>query len=260
MVTGVHVDLTVATFNIRNGLAWDGRNSWPLRRRATAKALATLDADIVGLQEVYGFQRRYLLSRVPGYRAVGKGRRDGRRGEQCPILVRDPVAIDADWTRWFGDEPEHPGSRLPGASFPRIATMATCHRADGDDAPAFDVVNVHLDEHLGGNRVRSIELLAEWLDGARPSLLIGDFNTTEDDEAVMGALTHGGFEFVPIDGGTAHDFGGRTDGLQLDHVLFRSVATATWQVRSARVVTERVDGRLPSDHWPVVVDLRLVTS
>ncbi|MEJ7721431.1 MAG: endonuclease/exonuclease/phosphatase family protein [Ilumatobacteraceae bacterium] len=127
----MHVDLTVATFNIRNGLAWDGRNSWPLRRRATAKALAALDADIVGLQEVYGFQRRYLLGRVPGYRAVGKGRRNGRRGEQCPILVRDPVAIDADWTRWFGDEPEHPGSRLPGASFPRIATMATCHRADG---------------------------------------------------------------------------------------------------------------------------------
>lgn len=252
----MHVDLTVATFNVRNGLAWDGLNSWPLRRRSTAEMITRLDANVVALQEVYSFQRRYLLSRVGGYRAVGRGRRNGRRGEQCPILVRDPVAVCSDWTRWFGDDFARPGTRLPGASFPRIATMATC-QAGGAGGALFDIVNVHLDEHLGENRVRSIELLAKWLDGTRPVVLMGDFNTTEDDDTVMGPLETAGFGFVPVSGGTAHDFGGSTDVPRLDHILVRSVTGATWEIGTAEVVTERPLGRFPSDHWPIVARLRL---
>lgn len=251
----MQLDLTVATFNIRNGLAYDGLNSWPLRKRATAAAVRALDADVVALQEVYRFQRRYLLGQLPSYRAVGQGRRGGGRGEQCPILIRDPISIDTDWTRWFGDDPERAGTKLPGATFPRVATMATCTHASG--GPEFDVVNVHLDEHLGANRVRSIELLAEWLDGAHPALLMGDFNTTEDDEAVMGALEHAGFTFAPLEGGTNHDFRGGLDGPRLDHILTRSVPGAQWEVRSSAVMAERFEGRLPSDHWPVVASVTL---
>ena len=42
--------LRVATFNVRNGIAFDGLDSWPLRRHTTAQAVAGLDADLIALQ------------------------------------------------------------------------------------------------------------------------------------------------------------------------------------------------------------------
>jgi len=88
--------LRVASFNIRNGIAWDGLDSWPLRRPATAATIAGLDADLLGLQEVYGFQQRYLLRRLPGYAATGAGRTDGRsRGERCAVLTASARSFPA---------------------------------------------------------------------------------------------------------------------------------------------------------------------
>ena len=248
-------EIAVATFNIRNGLALDGSNSWPFRRRATASTIRSLDADVVGLQEVHGFQWRYLRPRLGHYGAVGRGRRDGRGGEHCLVLVRDPVEVIADTTRWFGEDPDRPGMRLPGASFPRIATIAECRHTSSDRR--FDVVNVHLDEHLAGNRASSVAMLVRWQDRSRPTILLGDFNTTEDDAAVMAPLRDAGFEFVPLDRGTNHDFTGTTDGLRLDHILTRSAPSGRWEVLSSEVRTQRVGGRLPSDHWPAVARLRL---
>ncbi|HJR24407.1 MAG TPA: endonuclease/exonuclease/phosphatase family protein, partial [Acidimicrobiales bacterium] len=55
-------ELRVATFNVRNGRALDGFvRAWPFRRRAVVAAIASLDADVVGLQEAYRFQLRSLL-------------------------------------------------------------------------------------------------------------------------------------------------------------------------------------------------------
>ncbi len=251
-------ELLVATFNIRNGLAFDGLNSWPLRRRHTARALARLDADVVGLQEVYGFQRSYLLRHNDRYRAVGKGRRNGRAGEQCPILVRRPIELLSDETRWFGDHPDQPGTRLPNASFPRLATIARCrHTLSGR---AFEVANVHLDEHVSENRALSTQLLAGWLDDTLPSLVMGDFNTVEEDTAVFAPLIDAGFGFVPFDRGTSHQFCGGTDGRRLDHMLLRATASTRWGVVSSGVWAERTGHRLPSDHWPAVACVRLIDA
>ena len=73
--------LRVATFNVRNGRAFDGWNSWPFRRPATTAAIAGLEADVVGLQEVLRFQVSALRARLPRYGFVGSGRDDGRRGD-----------------------------------------------------------------------------------------------------------------------------------------------------------------------------------
>lgn len=251
-------EFVVASFNIRNGLAFDGLDSWPFRRSATANAIADLDADVLGLQEVYRFQRSYLLAKNAAYRAVGKGRDNGRSGEHCPVFVREPIELVSDETRWFADRHDQPGIRLPGASAPRVATIAHCRH--GTSRREFDVVNVHLDEHVGPNRARSAELLVEWLDEARPIVLLGDFNTTDDDEAVIGPLGAAGFEPVPLEGGTSHDFSGSTDGPRLDHIFMRSSSVVRWEVVSSGVWTERSGRRLPSDHWPVVARVRLVDA
>ena len=243
----------VATFNIRNGLAPDGRHMWPLRRRVTAAMIRRLDADVLGLQEVYPWQRRYLLGRVDGYEAHGEGRSRRRRGESCPILTRTGrLGVTEEKTRWFGADPDRPGGRLPRASFPRLATLVHAgERAGGGD---FWVANTHLDERRPENRRTATEQIVTWLPRDQPVVLMGDLNTSEEDEPVFSVLAAAGLRSVLTGqaGGTTHRFRGGTAGPRIDHIL----VSEHWEVEAAAVVTDAPGGRLPSDHWPVRAVLR----
>lgn len=228
--------LDVVSFNVRNGIAFDGAHSWPFRRRALVDVLRDLDADVIGLQEAYGFQLRYLMRRLPGYTAVGDRRSRRRGGEHTPVLVRGRVLAHA--TRWF---------EVSGARFPRIATTARVE-VRGQE---LTVTCTHLDEASAERRRTSVEQLIRWLaDMEGPQVIVGDFNDTLDDP-MFDALVAAGFRSAlpPNAGGTTHHFTGRFDGRQIDHILVPEDA----EVIDARVV----HGRIVSDHWPVVATIRL---
>jgi endonuclease/exonuclease/phosphatase family metal-dependent hydrolase len=246
--------LVVATFNIRNGLAFDGWHSWPLRRRSTAAALRNLDADVIGLQEAYRFQLGYLQRALPGHDSRSEGRIEGRRGEHCPVLVRRSRLRVVDWrSRWYGEREDRPGGMLPGATFPRLATWVRLR--EDEHGVEFDVINTHLDEHRAENRVASVEQLVTWLSPDRPTIVMGDFNATEANRAVFSPLLAAGLRrALPSDaGGSIHRFTGRMDGPRIDHVL----VSGHWTVRDGRVVADPTVRPLPSDHWPVVATLLL---
>ncbi|WP_116949413.1 endonuclease/exonuclease/phosphatase family protein [Jiangella endophytica] len=246
------LELRVATFNVRNGRALDWLNSWWFRRGATAAAIGALGAEVLGLQEVYEFQRTYLARKLPGLRWYSQGRDGGTSGEQCPVAVSGGfIRVLEHRTRWFGDTPDVPGTRLPDASFPRVATILRCR--DQRTAREFTVVNTHLDERHAANRVASVRQLTGWLDPALPAVVLGDFNAGPGDRGVLGPLLEAGFRLAPVTGGTAHRFTGAADGKRIDHIL----ASAHWTIEEAEVERERPGGRLPSDHWPVRATLRL---
>lgn len=243
--------LRVATFNLRNGRAWDGCNSWPFRRRASVRTLRGLEADLIGVQEAFGFQLRWLARRLPGYDVVGEGR-DGRgRGEHCAVLVRrDVFRVMEASTRWFGPTPPLV-SRLPGASFPRVATIVALAHVSG---ARWRFTSTHLDEASADRRRASAAQLAEWVRSGDPHVVAGDFNAPPDDP-LFDQLAAAGFRHaVPADaGGTSHRFTGRRDGRRIDHLLVNdSVA-----VRSAHVAYAPDGERLASDHWPVVAEVSL---
>ncbi|HVM54984.1 MAG TPA: endonuclease/exonuclease/phosphatase family protein [Acidimicrobiales bacterium] len=244
--------LRVASFNIRSARSFDGRNSWPLRRLATVGAIRGLDADVVGLQEVHRGPSAYLLRRLRSYAGVGDGRSGGKRGERCLVLHRTERLEMLAWsTRWFSDAPDRAGTRLPGASFPRVVTLVEL--ADRRSGRRFGVADVHLDEHRNENRLASVHMLTSWLDPGLPWLVVGDFNAGPTSR-VLAVLTDAGFR-PALDhgaGGTAHGFTGRADGPRLDHILVSS----HWDVLAGAAVRTEA-GRLPSDHWPVVADVRL---
>jgi endonuclease/exonuclease/phosphatase family metal-dependent hydrolase len=248
------LSLRLVSFNIRYGRAPDGLHSWWLRRGSTAATLAALTADIVGLQEATAPQMRYLLDRLEPYRSVGVGRRRDGAGEHCPILFRsrDFVWRD-DRTRWFGDEPDRPGTKLPRASHPRIATIVRLEPVG--TSTTIEVVNTHLDERHADNRLRSLEQLVGWIDDDVPRVIMGDFNASPGP--VLAPLLDAGFRLAHGDdaGPTFHRFGRTSDGPQIDHIL----VSPHWEVVDAHVMRETPGWRLPSDHWPVVADVSLPT-
>src|SRR3954471_23496664 len=177
--------LRVASFNIRNGRAFDGLHSWPFRRHTTAAVIGGLDADIIGLQEAFGFQLKWLMRRVSDYAAFAEGRDNGHRGERCAVLTRpNGVVVSEARTHWYGDTPDRPGSRMHGASFPRTVTI--CRLDLLDPAATVVVANTHLDEAIAANRSPSVEQLIGWLDPNLPCVVVGDFNADADDALFMG--------------------------------------------------------------------------
>jgi endonuclease/exonuclease/phosphatase family metal-dependent hydrolase len=242
----------VATFNIRNALALDWNHAWFFRRRATLAAIAQLDADVVGLQEAYACQLRWLVTHLTGVTAAGDGRSRRRRSEHTPVLARaDKVEVLHATTRWFGATPEVPGTRLHGALFPRVATTALVRLLSGAEV---SVTCTHLDERSEERRLASVEQLVRWVDEyPRPHVVLGDFNATPDS-AVLDVMRAAGFTRVDTGpSGTTHHFNGRTEGRIIDHILVRGAVT----VAAAGVSHARPRGTLPSDHWPVWAELNV---
>lgn len=246
--------MRVATYNIRNGRALDLSSFWWTRRRAVRRVIEHVDADIWGFQEVYGFQRAYLertALRGSDWGSAGDGRSGAGRGEQVPVAYRRSLFDEASTsTRWFGPTPDVAGSRLDGAGFPRIATMALLLPTAAGSG--LRVVNLHLDSDSVERRAASIRQLVEWLDDdpSVATIVMGDFNGTMNEPGYDSFAAAGLRSALSPDAGpTSNGFGRRLDEQrQIDHVFVSS----HFQVRAARIAVEAGHA---SDHYPVVVEL-----
>ncbi len=255
------VPIVFATFNIRNSRGLDGRNSWPLRRQTFRKALAELNADVIGLQEVRQSQLRFLKSMFADYFAVSQGRTNGRRGgEHCTILFRsDRFVAEHYVTRWFSDTPELAGSRGWGNHSPRIVSAVVLRELS--TGSRFLVANTHFDEASVDSRVKSAQYLTEFLPATAhglPVVLLGDLNAAPDQREIRLLLDSGLRDtlLLPPSGpniATHHRFTGKTSGTRIDYVL----VSPAWDFEPAAII--RGDGvrHFASDHWPVVAQAQL---
>jgi len=261
--------LSVMAFNIRYGTANDGENRWPLRRTQLLELLRTEDADLVGLQEALHDQIVEITEALPAYAVIGVGRDDGQtRGEYAAILYRrDRFHVAESGTFWFSDTPSVVASRSWGNTITRICTWARLVDRQGQ---TFWIYNVHLDHQSQPSRERSTQLLAERI-RARSTLtesviVTGDFNVGEANPALRPLLTTPGagapllvdtFRVRHPDATEVGTFTGfdpaRTSGDKIDYVL----ASPGFEVLDAAILRTVVDGRLPSDHFPVTARLRV---
>lgn len=241
--------LRFATYNIRNGDADDGPNSWPYRKEALLATLRQLDADVLGLQEVLRDQLQFILSEMPDYTSIGVGRLDGREeGEFAPILYRgDRLTADETGWFWLSTTPDVPGSKAWDTACERLCTW--CHlRTNGGSALVF---NTHLDHVSPEARLNGMRLiLSRSQDG--PAVIMGDFNA-EPNEAPIQALQAAGFldSGAAIDGSTFHNWTGASGG-RIDYIFGREVSMG-----AAFIVTDQIGGRHASDHFPVAASVKL---
>lgn len=257
--------LRVMTYNIRLDLASDGTNAWPHRKEMVAALIRHEAPDILGMQEVLLGQKRDLERALPEFAVVGAARDDGKdKGEFSPIAYRrDRFEPIASGTIWLSETPAVP-SKSWDAAYPRIATWAIlCDRRGG---ASIRVVNTHFD-HVGViARHQSASLLSLWLAegewASLPTILMGDFNSTPDGSAyrllagdsALGLSDARTISRTPPYGppGTFNAFKIDSDApAPIDHIFVSSQFSAD----RYSVITQHWGGRLPSDHYPVAVDL-----
>ncbi len=274
-LTWANPALQVVSYNVRNGLAWDGLSSWPFRRRALAETIRGLDADLFGLQEVFTFQQRFLLQRLPGFESIGSGRLlGGRLGERCPFLYRK-ARLEVLNCRML---------RLPASTPTRIATSARFR--DRMTGREFRAVNTHLDHRSAEVRSRQAAALLEHAPGRPvhlppatdlgpaqtippqiipPQIVLGDFNETAEGAALSLLLKSGLRDTLGtvaprgVGAATYHGFKWMVDGERIDLIL----VSEQWRIAGAEIVRDRGTvkptprGDPPSDHWPVSAQLYL---
>jgi endonuclease/exonuclease/phosphatase family metal-dependent hydrolase len=122
------------------------------------------------------------------------------------------------------------------------------------DGTRLGVANAHFDHVSSIARQRSAALLADWLEREpdQPWIVLGDLNA-KPGSAPLRTLAAAGFtDALPPDaGGTEHAFTGAMDRTRIDYVLTGAGVTVT----AAWIAHPRPQGRLPSDHWPVLADV-----
>lgn len=260
--------LTVMSFNIRLDLAADGANAWPHRHDLVASMLRFHCVDLVGVQEALARQLEDLARDLPQYRLVGVGRDDGRQaGEFSAILYRqDRFDVTDSATFWLSSTPEVPGSKGWDAAYPRIATWARLR--DRRSNRELLVINTHFDHQGVEARKNSASLLLKWIRehaGSVPVILLGDFNSTSASDAYRVLTTaEGGLTDSALLSLTPHhgpsftfqgfDFAART-GETIDYIFLRNHAGIS--VLRHGTLSDHWDGRYPSDHFPVLVELLL---
>lgn len=267
--TGV---IKAMTFNIRVDTILDGLNGWGTRGRLVIDTIADNTSDIVGIQEALDHQVRQIQRALPQYDHYAIGRNNGKnKGETCAIFYRKGrFTVNDSGTFWFSDTPSRPGSKDWGNLWPRICSWVhLTEKATGD---SFYVYNVHLDVLSQNSRQKSVELLAQRI-AARsrpdPFIVMGDFNMTLDNPAMvylenldsktpypkMFSAWQSIHPGQPC-GGTRRSIFGPSSGPKIDHIPI----SAGIQVLDVKVDRRSVNGRQPSDHYPVIAEVALENS
>jgi endonuclease/exonuclease/phosphatase family metal-dependent hydrolase len=257
----------VASYNVKVAVETPEPDGWERRVDAVVGTLRFHAPDIVGLQEPLAGQLDDIRDRLPAYEWVGVGRTDGdREGEFSPVGYRaDRFDRETTGTFWLSETPGEVGSVGWDADLPRILTWVRLR--DRETGRTIVHANTHFDHAGERARLESARLVSARLAVLRsdePVVLTGDFNCmpgsdpyralAESDEGI--ALADAKLRSRHGHHGPEHTFTGfedPRDGERIDYVLVTHDGSVENHASCADL---RADGRVPSDHLPVVADVR----
>lgn len=268
-----HDSFRVMSFNIRLPHQGDGIHYWDHRRLLVASTIRYHEADIIGVQEAFRRQLDEMVTDMPEFDWFGVCRTDGSvqpnpDSEFSAILYRKDRFERLDGsTFWLSETPDVVGSKGWDAALPRIVTWAKFK--DLKSGKIFFYVNTHFDHKGEQAREESAKLLLRKLDeiaGEEHVILSGDFNST-DTSKPYGILTdrqskHGMTDAMYASRAPHHGPVGSFSGsfmlpgvgdYRIDFIFIRHQIT----VLKHAILSDSWDGRLPSDHLPVLAELRL---
>jgi endonuclease/exonuclease/phosphatase family metal-dependent hydrolase len=265
--------LRLMSFNIRLPNPGDGINYWDNRRSLVTSVVQFHRADLLGVQEAFRRQLDELVSDMPEYDWFGVCRTDGSihpdpDNEFSAILYRKDrfERLDGN-TFWLSETPDTVGSKGWDAALPRIVTWAKFR--DKSNGNIFFHFNTHFD-HMGERaREESAKLLLEKVKniaGEKPVVITGDFNST-DTSAAYKTMTSNTVAYHFTDAllvskqphhGPMGTFSGSftLPGVGENRIDFIFIHGHVI-VNTHAIISDSWDGRLPSDHLPVLAEIVL---
>lgn len=255
--------LRIMTYNLRLNVD-PSPNSWDERKSLIVDIIHRESPDIIGTQEPVFQQVQDLEELLPDYRWIGLGRRGGSKEEYMAIFYKkDRFKVIEYDHYWLSDTPETMGSITWDNACTRMVTWIRF--LDRETGKQFYHLNTHLDHISEAARVQGAELIVkkcEELDESTPLILTADFNTGAKSDTHQVFLNKGNFidtwdtatEHINPELGSFNDFKDPTGGdTRIDWILYRGNV----QPGTIKIVNDIVDGRFPSDHFPIVVDVEI---
>lgn len=266
----------VMSFNIRYGTAKDGVNHWDNRKEFLVETIKDFGPDLLGTQETLAFQRDFIQERLPTFQSFGVGRDDGKdNGEMAALFYNQHRFEKLDGGHfWLSPTPDVVGSKGWDAALPRIATWVMLRdRTTADSAPIL-FLNTHFD-HMGAEaRTQSASLIRSKLTKLGENcrvIVTGDFNADANSGPYKSLFANDSAnpELISLQDTYIHTtsphsdtstgtFSGfkvaNTGGPRIDWIG----CSSHWQVRQARIDRTQLEGKTPSDHFPVTAVLRSV--
>jgi endonuclease/exonuclease/phosphatase family metal-dependent hydrolase len=263
----------VMSFNIRLPLQSDGINYWDLRRPMVVSTIRYHNADIIGVQEAFRRQLDEMTADMPEYLWFGVCRTDGSLqpnpdSEFSAILYRKDRFERLDGsTFWLSETPEVVGAKGWDAALPRIVTWAKLK--DVKSGKIFFYFNTHFDHRGELAREESAKLLLQKMNeiaGQGHLILTGDFNSTDtskpyqlltDKESIYG-MTDAMYASKSPHHGPNGSFSSTfslpgVGDYRIDFIFIRNNIA----VLKHAILSDSWDGRLPSDHLPVIAEVIL---
>lgn len=267
------------TYNIRYANTGDSvnGNGWAQRYPVIVSMIRFHNLEIFGIQEGLFHQLETLQQNLPGYAYTGVGRDDGEQKGEYAAIFYDTNKFDLleKGNFWLSPITDRPNKGWD-AALPRICSWGKFR--EKKNRFVFYFYNLHMD-HIGVQaRAESAKLVMQKmreLPANMPLILTGDFNVDQFNESYTlinnSGLLRDAYELAPIrlsTNGTFNNFNAdaQTDS-RIDHIFVNQffhvkrygILTDTY--RGKRTEKELVNNkapyaaRVPSDHFPVVVEL-----
>lgn len=273
LISGCELDLSttepkpqairIVSYNVKN--AQSDMPSWQIRKEKVLSFIEQFQPDVFAVQEADEPWVEYFATTLTGFEYVGKGRDDGdSKGESTGIYYKsDKFELVDSGVFWLSDTPSVP-SKSWGAAHNRTATFVNLkHRATGK---TFSQFNTHLDHASQDAREEGVKLLLEKAkESTFPVVLTGDFNFLERSKLYYEIEDSGFWDskslarqrnaFSSLNWFIA-DF---DSGFVIDFVFAQALDFDIDKYQVDTSFTYELEGkRYPvSDHYPVVVDIRL---
>ena len=252
--------MRIMSFNIR--CANVGSDTWEDRIGIVSQTMLDSDADSIGVQEATPEWMATLKETVSEKSAyVGVGRDDGdNEGEYSAIFyLKDKYNVVESGTFWLSETPEKPSFGWDAACR-RVCTWAVLENKENGEK--YVHINTHFD-HVGITaRKNSVDMIVEKAKefSDLPVVFTADMNVRQDSDNYKQFVDSGVLfdtKFAAPDSMsycTYHDTKPEKHEKDIiDYVMINNHFKAI----SYRVVTEGIDGRFVSDHYPIYADIEI---
>lgn len=246
--------MKLLSFNIRCANDPDGHSIAERASRVSA-VLKAYAPDIVGFQEYHTrWEDAWPQVEDPAYGQLKVDRGDG---EGLVLWWRKAAfQVLEQGHFWFADDP-----RIPSTDWdekyhkPRICAYLVLKEIK--TGKVFTYMNVHYGFGAEGH-MKNAKLLKDWAQKlGHPAIVAGDFNMTPDTpgyKAMAEAFTDANRATDGLTDYTYHGYGfSRFPPSQLDYCFVTDGVTP----HSFAILKDTFEGKYPSDHYPIAVELSL---